>query len=65
MANTKADPTFGLVTNPAKPRPANDQVGVNITIPYNLHRQLKIKCIQLDLTLTEAITAAVQDWVGA
>jgi len=55
--------TYGLVANPTRPRTKNDQVGVNITLPFDLHRKLKIKQIQLDLTLTEAMTAAVEDWV--
>jgi hypothetical protein len=65
MATTpKTDPTYGLTINPARPRNQTEQVGVNVNLPFDLHRKLKIKQIQLDLTLTEAITAAVTAWVA-
>jgi hypothetical protein len=63
MPNTKQPDAYGLVDNPARRRKTTDHVGVNITLPFDLHRRLKIKQIQLDLTLTEAMTAAVQLWV--
>jgi hypothetical protein len=61
MTNKSADAVFGLVANPAK---ADTQVGVNVSIPYDLHRQLKIKQIQLDLSLPEAIVQAIEAWVA-
>jgi len=57
------DPTNALQTNPTRPRAADATVGINVAIPYDLHRKLRIKAIQLDLTLVEAVTAAVETWV--
>ena len=54
------DPIEGLVTSPSSEQTL---VGINVRIPYDLHRQLKIKLIQQDLTLPEAITLAVDRWV--
>jgi hypothetical protein len=39
-----------------------DTVGVNVPIPTALHRKLRIRAIQEDMTLAEAIAAAVKEW---
>jgi hypothetical protein len=57
----KTESGYGLVANPAK---ADTQVGINVTIPYDLHRQLKIKAVQQDLMLSEAVIEAIEVWVA-
>jgi hypothetical protein len=42
---------------------AVETVSVNVAIPVALHRAVRIKTLTDDLTLAEAVTAALQAWV--
>ena len=49
----------------APPRPtATDTVSVNIPLPAELHKQLRIKAAMDDLTIKDAVITAVEDWVS-
>ena len=39
-------------------------VTVNIPLPVDLHRALRLKAVASDLTMKDAITAAVAAWVA-
>jgi hypothetical protein len=47
----------------AKASQTGSTIAVNIPIPAELHRRLKIKAITEDLSMREAITAAIEAWV--
>lgn len=39
-------------------------VSVNIPLPAELHKQLRIKAAMEDLTIKDAVISAVEDWVS-
>jgi hypothetical protein len=42
---------------------ANDKkIGVNIHVPAALHRRFRIAALEADMTLADAIIAAMTDW---
>lgn len=41
-----------------------EEVGINVPIPVELHRRLRVRQIEEGMTLREAVTAAVEEWVG-
>lgn len=51
-------------TRKTSARAANDgeTVTINVAVPVALHRKLRIRAINEDLTLSEAIAAAVKEW---
>jgi predicted HicB family RNase H-like nuclease len=59
------------MTQPNKPKPTKSKtngdktVGVNVNLPATVHRRLRVKAINADLSLTQAVTAAVEAWVKA
>lgn len=56
-----------MPTKPATKKPVpvtnDDRVAINVALPKPLHRQLRIKAIENSQSLTEAIAAAVAQWV--
>lgn len=67
MPNLKNDPAanMGLKASwrPKKLTDPDATVGVNLKLPALVHRQLRVKAVALDLTLSEAITQAVEEWL--
>jgi hypothetical protein len=68
MANrtstSKRTPASKLATGTDKPVTGDGaRVSINVSLPAHLHRQLRIKAITEDLSLTEAVAAAVGEWV--
>jgi hypothetical protein len=49
---------------PAKPVDPNAVVAVSLKLPAPIHRQLRLKTVIADLTLNEAITQAIEDWLA-
>jgi hypothetical protein len=43
---------------------APDVVTINVAIPRDLHRALRVRAVMEDMTMTEAITAAVTEWTA-
>jgi hypothetical protein len=44
----------------------NDRaVAINVALPASVHRRLRVKAINDDMTLTQAVTAAVEQWTKA
>jgi hypothetical protein len=41
-----------------------DTVTINIHLPRELHRLLRVKSLNEDLTLTQAVIAAIGEWVA-
>lgn len=41
----------------------DERTGINVSIPTPLHKRLRIKAVQQELTLGEAIEAAVKAWL--
>ena len=39
-------------------------VTINIPLPVDLHRKLRIKAITVDLPLKDAVAAAIEQWVA-
>jgi len=56
-SNTKSGKTAKKATN--------GTVGVNVNLPVAVHRRLRVKAINNDLSMTQAITEAVAQWVKA
>lgn len=56
-ANTKA------VTSKPQQTKGGVGVGINVKVPAALHRKLRVKALQNELTLSDAIEAAVAAWV--
>jgi hypothetical protein len=46
------------------PKTTTDTVSVNIPLPAELHKQLRIKAAMEDLTIKDAVISAVEDWVS-
>lgn len=44
----------------------NDEtkVSINVAIPAQLHRQLRIKAINEGISVTEAVTTALKEWTA-
>ena len=59
-------PTTALVQKapPRRGTPAV-KVAINVSLPVQLHRKLRVRQIEEDLTLAEAVEAAVTAWVKA
>jgi hypothetical protein len=47
----------------SKPVDPTGTVGVNLKLPAGLHRKLRFKALGLSITLNDAITKAVAEWV--
>lgn len=43
---------------PNKPGP-HDEVGINVKIPADIHRQLRLLCVENGWTLSEGVTEAL------
>lgn len=41
---------------------AEDTVAVNVALPTPVHRKLRVKAIQENMTMAQAVTAAVVEW---
>jgi hypothetical protein len=41
-----------------------ESVTINIALPGELHRRLRVKAIMLDLALKDAVAAAVEEWTA-
>ena len=49
-------------TTATKRAAAKRTVAINVPLPETVHRKLRLKAVREDLTLAEAITAAVTAW---
>jgi hypothetical protein len=45
-----------------KPAPKPKHVAINVALPVALHRKLRVKAINDDLTLPQAVAAAITAW---
>ena len=53
--------TTTKLTKAAEPQP---EVTINVPLPAELHRQLRIRAATDGLTLKESVIAAVESWVA-
>lgn len=62
---TKQPQGPGLQTDwkPVKPIDPDARVGVNLKLPAQLHRQLRLKAVSLGIGLNQAIADAVSEWL--
>lgn len=51
--------------NAARSAKRKETVSINVSLPFALHRQLRVKAIENDLDLAAAISAAVAVWIKA
>jgi hypothetical protein len=42
--------------------PAKSHVAINVDVPIDIHRRFRIVALEQDMTLAEAIVAAMDDW---
>jgi hypothetical protein len=54
------EPTLEIVGAAAPP----ETVTINVALPGELHRRLRVKAIMLDLALKDAVAAAVDQWTS-
>jgi hypothetical protein len=50
-------------TTKSKTNGKGEVVGINVLLPRSVHRQLRVKALSNQQTLTEAVTEAVRTWV--
>ena len=42
----------------------SDTVTINIALPRELHRELRVRAIREDMNIGEAVAAAVREWTA-
>ena len=57
-------PAMTTTKQPDQTKP-EDLVGMNVSIPTDLHKRVRVKCIKEDVRLSEAVTQALRGWVRA
>jgi hypothetical protein len=62
-ATSSKEPTNALVARGLPNAPAGSTVLVNVPLPADLHRKLRIAAITRGLTLKAATIAAIEAWV--
>lgn len=50
---------------PDTKRARADGVVINVAVDHDLHRQLRVRCVERDMALREAIEEAVTEWLAA
>jgi predicted HicB family RNase H-like nuclease len=54
---------LGLVATPGKTKAPADTVQINVPLPAELHRRLRIEAINQGLSLKDSVIAAIEAWL--
>lgn len=54
---------LGFQGSPKTSTPA--EVSINVPLPGDLHRRVRIKALTNNMALKDAVTAALEDWVSS
>ena len=46
-------------------RASEDAVTINVGVPVDLHRRVRIKCLNEGILLKDAVEASLREWVKA